>query len=45
MRTLDINVRFCTTCTGIFFPIAVIVVRELEWSELLIHLIHYFSIF
>ena len=45
MRTLDINVRFCATCTGIFFSIAVIVVRELEWSELLIHSIHYFNIF
>ena len=42
MRTLDINVRFCTSCTGIFFSIAVIVISELEWSELLIN---YFNIF
>lgn len=37
MRTLDINVRFCTSCTGIFFFIAVIVISKLECSELLIN--------
>ena len=33
MRTLDINVRFCTSCTGIF--IAVIVVLSLFYRSFL----------